>query len=662
MRFRKKILTIAVALVAVLVMALPSFARAEEEAKTLDLLFVHDVHSHLNTFTTLEDGKSVQMGGLSRIMTLAKAQFEKNPDTLFVDGGDFSMGTVVQSVFETDAAELRVLGALGIEATTIGNHEFDYGPDGLANSLMAAKNSGDKVPAMIISNIDWEATKAEPESEARNALLAAFEEYGTKEYMMLQKGDVSVAIFGIYGKDALDCSPFCELIFKDPVEAAKETVAKIQANEDADIIICLSHSGTWEDESISEDEILAKSVPEIDVIVSAHTHTKLDEPIVHGTGSTYIVSCGEYGKYLGSVSLEENAYGGWDVTEYKLYPITTDIPQDADMQETIDEYVAMVDVNYLARYGYTRTQVLAENDVEFVPSGDLGTKHTELNLGSIMADSYRYTVENLPEWDGIPVDVAVVPAGLVRESYPIGNITVEDVYNSFSLGIGEDGLAGYPILSVYFTGAELKMVAEIDASLSTLVPYIRLYTSGLQWTYNPNRLILSKSMDAHLVTMNGERVELEDDKLYRVVADLYSAKLIGSVTDMSYGLIKLVPKHADGTPVENYADCIITTDGREVKAWEAIANYMESFEDTDGDGLANVSARYATEEGRKVVEDSKNLWDLVKSPNKFFFLIIGVILLVLALLVTIIVAIVRCCMKASRRRIADKKERLKNKI
>jgi len=656
----KKLLAVALTAVTLLAVTVPTFAKAEQEAKTFDLLFVHDIHSHLNTFTTLENGKSVQMGGLSRIMTLTKEQFAKNPDTMFLDAGDFSMGTVVQSVFETDAAELRVLGALGIEATTIGNHEFDYGPDGLANSLRTALASGDRVPAMIISNIDWEATKAEPESEARTALIEAMEEYGAAEYKMFTKGDVNVAVFGIFGKDALDCAPFSELVFKDPVEAAKDTVAKIQANEDADIIICLSHSGTWEDEAKSEDEILAKSVPEIDVIISGHTHTKLDAPIVHG--STYVVSCGEYGKYLGDLSMTQNEDGTWKLDNYQLHAITTDIVQDADMQKKIDEYVAMVDVNYLARFGYTRTQVLAENEVAFVPSSDLYDKGGEMNLGSIISDSYRYTVESLPEWDGVPVSVAVVPSGLVRESYPIGEITVENVYDSFSLGIGEDGLAGYPLISVYLTGAELKLIGEIDSSLSPLVPTIRLYTSGLQWTYNPNRLILSKAMDSHLVTMDGERQELENDKLYRVVADMYSAKLIGSVTDMSYGLISLVPKDADGNPIEDYSAHIVTTDGREVKAWEAIARYMESFEDTDGDGIANVSDRYAHEEGRKLLEDSKNLWDLIKSPNKFFFLIIGAVLLVLALLVTIIVVIVRCCIKASRRRVVLKKERLKNKI
>ena len=289
--------------------------------------------------------------------------------------------------------------------------------------------------------------------------------------------------------------------------------------------------------------------------------------------------------------------------------------------------------------------MLAENGVEFVNSVSLGETHVERNLGNIMSDAYRYYVEALPDWDGVPVDVAVVPAGLVRETYSIGNVTVEDVFNSFSLGIGEDGLAGYPLVSVYLTGEELKLISEIDASISPLMTYARLYTSGLQWTYNPHRLILNKAFDIHLESLSGKRTEIEKDKLYRVVADLYSLKLLGSVTDLSYGLLSLVPKNADGTPVKEYADTIIRTENREVKAWEAIAGYMESFEDTDGNGIPNVDSRYAAVEGRKVVEDSWNLIDLVKSPNKFFFAIIGIILVLLAVLVLLIVLIVRLIRK-----------------
>ena len=660
MKVRKKFAAAVLTLVMVLAVTIPSLATATEEPKTLDVLFMHDMHSHLNPFTVMQDGEAVQVGGLARMMTLVKQQFAKNPDTLFLDAGDFSMGTVVQSVFETDAAELRTLGAMGVDALTLGNHEYDFGPDGLARSLMTAKNSGEKLPAIVVSNIDMEATMAQAQSDKRDALLAAFESYGVKEYIMLEKGGVKIAVMGIFGLDAVDCAPFSELIFKDPVEGAKETVAKILANEDADIIVCVSHSGTSSDPEYSEDELIAKGVPEIDVIVSGHTHSKLPEAIAHGT--TYIGSADEYGRYLGSMSLTQNTDGTWKLDKYELLPVTEDIVADEELQATIDNYLEQIDVNYLSVYGFERTEVLAENDVEFCSAGSLGSKHEERNLGSIMADSYRYYVESLPDWDGKPVHVAAVPKGLVRETYPMGNITVEDVFNSFSLGIGEDGMAGYPLVSVYFTGAEIKLIAEIDASISPLMNYARLSTSGLQWTFNPNRLILSKAYDTHLVTLDGERTEIEKDQLYRVVADLYSLKLLSSVTDLSYGLLSIVPKDAEGNVIENFSDTIIHTEGREVKAWEAIARYMQSFEDTEGNGIANVDSRYASYEGRKVVEDSKALGDLLKQPNKFFFWIVGIVLVVVILIAMIPVAIIRGAKKRKARKLTEKKERLRNKI
>ena len=91
------------------------------------------------------------------------------------------------------------------------------------------------------------------------------------------------------------CAPTCALEFKDPVKAAKDTVDKIKSKEDVDMIICISHSRTWSDESKSEDEILAKNVSDIDLIISGHTHSQLEEPIHHV--DTYIVSAGENGKF-----------------------------------------------------------------------------------------------------------------------------------------------------------------------------------------------------------------------------------------------------------------------------------------------------------------------------------------------------------------------------
>lgn len=630
---------------------------AEEKGKEIDIMFVHDTHSHLNSFSTVVDGETTELGGFSRIKTLINEQKAKNPDTLVVDAGDFSMGTLVQTIFEQEASELRMLGELGCEVTTLGNHEFDYRSKGLANMMLRAEECGETVPQMVVCNIDWEAMEAAGLNEGQQMLWDAFSTYEVKDYVVLEKGDVDVAVIGVFGKDSLACAPTCELIFEDPVEAVRETVAEIKANEDVDMIVCLSHSGTWEDEDKSEDEILAKSVPELDLIVSGHTHTQLVEPIVHG--NTSIVSAGEYGKYLGSLSMEQGSDGRWVVTEYELLPITTDIAEDQETQEKIDSFEEAIDTSYLSAFGYTRKQVLATNDIEFTSLADMSVEHTEQNLGNIMSDAYIYSVMNSEGYDGTPVDVAVVPSGTVRDTYAQGDITVEGVYNSFSLGIGADGVPGYPLISVYLTGEELKMAAEIDASISDFMTTARLYMGGLYFSYNPDRMILNKVTDAYLVDAEGSRVEIEDDKLYRVVADLYSGQMLSAVTDMSYGLLSIVPKNADGTPIEDFEDAIIMENGRELKAWDAIARYMQSFPDTDGDGIANVPETYAVEQGRKVVEENNNFLALIKNPNKYAVMIY-VILFVAIFLVVLMVVLVVKLIKRIKRRKTDKINKRQN--
>ena len=636
-----------IAAVAVLMIIFGLSVSAQENVKSLDVLFVHDTHSHLTEFSTVEDGKSQVMGGFAKIKTLINEKKAENPDTLILDAGDFSMGTLAQVVFEEEASEIRMLGNLGVEVTTLGNHEFDYRAKGLANMMKHAVESGDALPEMVISNVDWDAMNAAGLTEDQQMLIDAFANFGVKEYVVLEKGDVKIAVTGLFGKDCLACVVAPPLVFEDPVEAMKETVAEIKANEDVDMIVCVSHSGTWEDEAKSEDEILAKEVPELDLIISGHTHTKLDEAIQHG--NTYIVSVGEYGKYLGDLSMSQKEDGRWTLDSYELITVGEDIEEDAATKEKIDELMAMVDEKYLEQFGYTKDQVLCTNEIEFAPQSDTSEKHTELNLGSIIADAYTYAAEQILGADTVAMSVA--PSGTIRDSYAKGNITTENVFNSFSLGIGRDEIPGYPLIGVYLTGEELKLTAEIDASISDLMTTARLYTDGLYWHYNPNRMLLNKATDVFLVNNQEERVELENDKLYLVVTDFYSSQMLGGVTDLSMGLLSIVPKFADGTPIENYEDAILMKGDQELKAWVAIADYMSSFEDTDGDGVGNVPAKYGTLEGRKVVEDSKNIIDLVKNPNKFFFMIIGVVLLLLAIIVAIVVLIVKVVKKIKKRKV-----------
>lgn len=647
MILRKSILSVVLTIAMLMPLAQAVTVKAADDTKQIDVLFTHDTHSHLDSFSTIVDGEQKEVGGFAKIKTLINEKKKEDPDTLILDGGDFSMGTLIQTVYDTEAAELRMLGYLGYDVTTFGNHEFDYRSQGLANMLKAAKSSGETLPEIVVCNVDWDSMEKAGLNDGQKQIQSAFETYGVKDYVMVQKSDVKIAVVGVFGKDALECAPTCELSFKDPVEAVKKTVEEIKKNEEADMIACVSHGGTWEDESKSEDELLAKAVPDLDLIISGHTHSELQEAIQHG--NTYIVSCGEYGRNLGSLSMTQNSDGRWDLSSYELIPVSEDVKADKATQERIDALMDTVDTNYLADFGYTRKEVLAQNDVEFNSLEEMGTEHKELNLGDIMADAYVYAVENSEYYDGDPVDVAVVPSGTVRDTYTKGDITVEDVYNSFSLGIGKDGVAGYPLINAYLTGKELKLVAEVDASISDFMTTARLYCSGLNFTYNPHRIILNKVTDCYLTRADGERTEIEDDKLYHVVTDLYTGQMLGSVMKMSYGLLSLEPKDKDGNPIENLEDHAVMEGNKELKAWDAIARYMQSFDDADGDGIANVSEYYATTHDRKVVDDSKNILDLVKKPNKFTAIIVCIGLIIIIIIV-LVVSLIRKIVRKSRKK------------
>ena len=647
MILRKSILSVVLTIAMLMPLAQAVTVKAADDTKQIDVLFTHDTHSHLDSFSTIVNGEQKEVGGFAKIKTLINEKKKEDPDTLILDGGDFSMGTLIQTVYDTEAAELRMLGYLGYDVTTFGNHEFDYRSQGLANMLKAAKSSGETLPEIVVCNVDWDSMEKAGLNDGQKQIQSAFETYGVKDYVMVQKGDVKIAVVGVFGKDALECAPTCELSFKDPVEAVKKTVEEIKKNEEADMIACVSHGGTWEDESKSEDELLAKAVPDLDLIISGHTHSELQKAIRHG--NTYIVSCGEYGRNLGSLSMTQNSDGRWNLSAYELIPVSEDVKADKATQERIDALMDTVDTNYLADFGYTRKEVLAQNDVEFNSLEEMGTEHKELNLGDIMADAYVYAVENSEYYDGDPVDVAVVPSGTVRDTYTKGDITVEDVYNSFSLGIGKDGVAGYPLINAYLTGKELKLVAEVDASISDFMTTARLYCSGLKFTYNPHRMILNKVTDCYLTRADGERTEIEDDKLYHVVTDLYTGQMLGSVMKMSYGLLSLEPKDKDGNPIENLEDHAVMEGDKELKAWDAIVRYMQSFDDADGDGIANVSEYYATPHDRKVVDDSKNILDLVKKPNKFTAIIVCIGLIIIIIIV-LVVSLIRKIVRKSRKK------------
>ena len=122
MSFIKRMMSAALAVIMTCSLCVSSvFAEDAKESEGVQILFTHDMHSRLDEFKSEEE----MIGGVARLKTAIDAKKAENDATFVLDGGDFSMGTLFQTIFETQAAELTMLGRLGYDATTFGNHEFD---------------------------------------------------------------------------------------------------------------------------------------------------------------------------------------------------------------------------------------------------------------------------------------------------------------------------------------------------------------------------------------------------------------------------------------------------------------------------------------------------------------------------------------------------------
>ncbi|MCF2661442.1 bifunctional metallophosphatase/5'-nucleotidase [Pseudoflavonifractor phocaeensis] len=615
---------------------LPTAVWAGAPACTTTVLFTHDLHSHFLPQRTEDGGAS---GGYARLKTALDRERAEHPDALVVDGGDFSVGSLIQTLYTTQAAELRTMGAMGYDAATVGNHEFDHKGTGFAQMLNAAVLSGDRVPALLMANY-WPSAEDPNQLDIQRAMAA----YGVKDSVLLERGGVTYGIFGLMGEDSHDCAPTSGFVLEDRVKSAQRCVDSLK-EQGAQFIICLSHSGTNEKEKKSEDEQLAKKVEGIDLIVSGHTHTTLTEPIV--VGDTYIVSAGPYCENLGSITLTWSADGAKSLTDYRLIPIDETVPEDPEISAMVEGWKSQVSGSYLARYGFSYDQVLTTGGF------DLETPESGLQegnaLGELVADAFLWASRELVADAPSVHTVAVTADGVLRAPLYAGEITASQTFDVLSMGVGEDGTSGFPLVEVYLTGKELKAAAEVDASVTPIMPVVQLYLSGMSYSFNTHRMFFNRVTEVQLYqdtvgdgnSRDRAYTQIDDDQLYRVVTGMYSAQMLGTVKSKSMGLLSLEPKMADGSPVTDFNDCILyDKNGSEIKEWYALAAYLRSF------GENGLPDWYAASDGRKDVNRSWSPIQLLKHPN-------WITLAALAVLVLVALAVywaVRTLVRRQRRR------------
>lgn len=626
----RKITSWILLLVLLVSMVLP--AAAAENRGNVTILFTHDLHSHLLPSDDVEGG---EYGGYARLMTLIRQQKQMYPDAVLVDGGDFSMGSLFQTAYTFSALELRAMGAMGYDATTFGNHDYDYLPSGLAQMLNAAVASGDPLPEILVTNYLPAEEGMEGYDEDAALLKAAQENYGVKEYILLERGGVYFAIFGIFGVDADACAPNSKQVFYDVKETAQRVVdaatAECREKYGAEpVVIALSHTGTWDGKG--EDYELAEAVNGIDVIVSGHTHTTFTEPVV--VNDTYIVSASMYGKCLGVVHMDHSQDGKTVLTGYELIPVDETVEEDAEIAALVESYKQEVEEKYLSDYGMDFDEILTSNPYPFESTQSVFDIQMDAALGNLISDAYMWAAE---EALGRNVDLAVTVSGIIRETIPVGDVSVSDIFNIASLGVGTEG----ELVEIYLTGVDLKNLLEMDASVQPLLHGAQIFASGVEYSFNTSRMLFNKVDYARLATDQGLE-EIQDDKLYLLVAGLYASQLLGTVEKSSFGLICITPRDAQGNPLA-LADLrnqvIRDENGIPVKEWYAISAYLQKMG-------GEMDARYAQPDGRKLVYSSWNPVKLLRNANKFTVILLAVILL----LVTAVVLITRAVIRRKRRK------------
>ena len=637
--------------------ALPVGAVAEgctQETNVTTILFTHDLHSHFLPQPTAEGGES---GGYARLKTVIDGERAMNPDALLVDGGDFSIGSLIQTLYTTQAAELRTMGAMGYDAVTIGNHEFDHKGVGFAEMLNSAKAAQQAavelllVDARPLEDMDaykerfgpvtpvlptlLEANYAPADDNPDRAFIrSAMEDYGVTDCMTLERGGVTYGLFGLMGVDSDECAPTSGFTRTDAAKAAKRCVETLKG-EGAEIIVCLSHSGTGDSLASSEDEELAKAVDGIDVIVSGHTHSTLAEPLV--VNDTYIVSSGPYCQNLGSLTFSWDDGGEKRLLDYRLIPIDETVAEDPEIAGLVEQWKDMVGETYLARYGLTYDEMLTHTDCDLTTP--VSAVQENNGLGTLVSDAFLWADRTLnAAYADSPHTVSVTADGVLRANLPAGDLTAAMAFDVLSMGVGEDGTSGFPLVAVYLTGKELKAAMEVDASVTPIMPAAQLYMSGAKYAFNTKRMFFNRVYDAALTDVTfdesgtGNAYEIDDNALYRVVTGMYSAQMLGTVKSKSMGLLSLEPKQANGTPVTDFADCILyDANGNELKEWYALAAYLEQFGE---DGLPD---RYADPaNGCKQVSDSFAPGQLLAGWNGITWVVLGIVLLILALILLLI--------------------------
>jgi len=586
---------------------LPGFTSAAPSgAKTFTILHTNDMHASFigmgpsADYTPFTLNDDTTRGGYARLASLiaqrSTARKDQGP-VLVLDAGDYSMGTAFSAATRETGGELHLMGKMGYDATTFGNHEFDLGPAGLGKSIGAAVRAG-RIPVVLAANSSFAG------SDPSLADLQALSRKGViRRYMVLERGGLRFGIFGSLGKEAMIYTNGGTTSFADPTESAKAVVKTLRETEKVDVVIALSHGGVEKGPDgrydTGEDVRLAKDVPGIDVVISDHSHTELKEAIVVN-GHAPVVQTGKESRNLGElvIALDGNKL---TVTSYRLLPIDDSIAGDQAIAKDIEQLKKSVSAAAFASRGYSVDQPLA------IAPRDLPNTYSDIAAGTLLAnlvtDSFRAATK---------ADIGLTANGMMRAGISRGKtgvVTVYDIFTVAPLGSGVvDPTPGSTLVTGYFTGQDLKHLLEfflIDNAAHPGEYFPR--ASGMRFRYDPSRpkFDVLTAIELGDLDRGYKAIDIsgKEERLYSLTCPLMLGPIIVAIPKYTKGKLALVPKKKDGTPLMSRVDALEmprensgyllpppgTTDpasvatavgknaGREIKEWQAIMDHLRKL-------------------------------------------------------------------------------------
>jgi len=273
----------------------------------LTILHTNDVHSRIEPFPM--DGSKYQgLAGTARRAALIAQIREKTPNVLLLDAGDIFQGTPYFNEFGGEL-EIKLMTAMGYDAVTMGNHDFDNGLEGFYKQLPHANFP------VLCSNYDFSDT-----------LLKG----RTQPYKIFKKQGLKIGVFGIgiELKGLVADKNYGNTVFIDPIAKANEIADLLKHDLNCDLIVCLSHLGYKYASAKVSDQILAKENRNIDLIIGGHTHTFMDQPedVINLSGKiTTINQVGFAGINLGRIDYYFERYKGKRIKTATPYLISNEL-------------------------------------------------------------------------------------------------------------------------------------------------------------------------------------------------------------------------------------------------------------------------------------------------------------------------------------------------